>query len=373
MFVFLALCLCGCLTDSRCTDVLIDETWSLLPEHYPATKICLEPHSLQARWYCQLTGCAPLFSSFFFAFCRPPSPREPCYLFADTRVGHWNHNFKNNNGFGDKINWNNNNFDINISRNNNNNNTNNNKWTTNWQHTSTCKRSYSSISLQQRLGSDPRGPGAHKVRGIRILRRGVERTVEWKGRRSSRGDQTSTNAWGHCGTSKNGTRGSWYPHTAHQHLRTPSLALCVFLILFLLSSFFFLLSSFFFLLSSFFFLLFSFFFFLSFFYIYISYFDFLFFLTFLSQISSQSSDIRTSRLSMGHASGSRKSCGSWWSSWREGAYLMRYTLNMRSHGSGDSGKSNHPIAHHSLRMTMRSEGSWWEVERRWYSHMQSTD
>ena len=77
------------------------------------------------------------------------------------------------------------------------------------------------------------------MRGIRILRRGVERTVEWKGRRSSRGDQKSTNAWGHCGTSKNGTRGSWYPQTAYQHLRTRSLALCVFLILFLLSSFFF--------------------------------------------------------------------------------------------------------------------------------------
>ena len=131
------------------------------------------------------------------------------------------------------------------------------------------------------------------MRGIRILRRGVERTVEWKGRRSSRGDQKSTNAWGHCGTSKNGTRGSWYPHTAHQHLRTPSLALCVFLILFLLSSFFFFLFPIFLL------------------YLYILFlFFFFFFLTFLSQISSQSSDIRTSRLSMGHASGSRKSCGS---------------------------------------------------------------
>ena len=65
----------------------------------------------------------------------------------------------------------------------------------------------------------------------------MERTVEWKGRRSSRGDQKSTNAWGHCGTSKNGTRGSWYPPPAHPRLRTPSSALCVFLILFLLASF----------------------------------------------------------------------------------------------------------------------------------------
>ena len=254
----------------------------------------------------------PFSSFFFFTLCHPPSPPEPCYLFADTRIGHWNYNFKNNNNvFGDKIYWNNN-FDIHISRNNNNNT--NNKWTTNWQHTSTRKGPNISGSLQQRLGSDPRGPEVHKVRGIRILRRGVERTVEWKGRRSSRGDQKSTNAWGHCGTSKE--RHSRKLVSAYS---TPAPANPFFGSLCLLDS----VSSFFFFFCFHIFLL------------YLSFFLFSF-LTFLSQISSQSSDIRTSRLSMGHASGSRKSCGSWWSSWREGAYLMRYTLNMRSHGSGDS-------------------------------------
>ena len=195
---------------------------------FPSSKMILPAHRL----------CPPFLLIFLLRLLPPSLPARALLFVCWYRVGHWNHNFKNNNGFGDKINWNNNNFDINISRNNNNNNnTNNNKWTTNWQHTSTRKRSYSSVSLQQRLGSDPRGPGVHKVRGIRILRRGVERTVEWKGRRSSRGDQKSTNTWGHCGTSKNGTRGSWYPPPAHPRLRTPSSALCVFLILFLLASF----------------------------------------------------------------------------------------------------------------------------------------
>ena len=35
---------------------------------------------------------------------------------------------------------------------------------------------------------------------------------------------------------------------------------------------------------------------------------------------------------------------------------MPYTLNMRSHGLGDSGKCNCPIAPHSSRMTTRREG-----------------
>ena len=41
--------------------------------------------------------------------------------------------------------------------------------------------------------------------------------------------------------------------------------------------------------------------------------------------------------------------------------MMGYTLNMRSHGTCDSGTSNHPITRHSSRMIMerRELGGGW--------------